>query len=135
MVANSPAVAFLAKIEHGCLILRDAGSDDDVSDWDPELSSWHREGSSLIFGVRVGIEGPVECEVWKSDPPSPLPTNLFKTSLPCPSGWLVLHDPNNHAKMQFLGFRNSVACSVMVDNPQFPSKVQILLQKEDATIS
>jgi hypothetical protein len=130
MVANSPVVSFLAKIEHGCLILRDAGSDDDVSDWDPSSSRWYREGSSLIFGVQAGVDGPVECEVWKSDPPEMLPVALLEASLPCPSGWLVLHDPNEHARMQFTGFRGFVICSVMVDDSQFPSKVQILLREE-----
>ncbi|GHJ29483.1 hypothetical protein TPA0910_39160 [Streptomyces hygroscopicus subsp. sporocinereus] len=130
MVANSPVVAFLAKIEHGCLILRDAGSDDDVSDWDPASSSWYQEGSSLIFGVQASVDGPVECKVWKSTPPVVLPANLFEVSLPCPSGWLVLHDPNEHARMQFTGFRDSVTCLVMVDDPQFPSQVQILLRAE-----
>lgn len=130
MVANGPVVSFLAKIEHGCLILRDAASDDDVSDWDPVSSSWYREGSSLIFGVQASVDGPVECEVWKSAPPVMLPANLFEVSLPCPSGWFVLHDPNEYARMQFTGFRDSVTCSVMVDDPQFPSKVQILLREE-----
>ncbi len=130
MVASSPLVAFLAKIEHGCLILRDARSDDDVSDWDPMSSSWYREGSSLIFSVQAGVDGPVECEVWKSAPPMALPARLFEAPLPCPSGWLVLHDANDYVRMQFLGFRDSVICSVMVDDPQFPSKVQILLSAE-----
>ena len=130
MVASSPLVAFLAKIEHGCLILRDAGSDDDVSDWDPRSSSWYREGSSLIFSVQAGVDGPVECEVWKPAPPTVLPARLFEASLPCSSGWLVLHDANDYVRMQFLGFRDSVICSVMVDDPQFPSKVQILLSAE-----
>ncbi|MEX3103602.1 MULTISPECIES: hypothetical protein [unclassified Streptomyces] len=130
MAADSPVVAFLAKIEHGCLILRDAESDDDVTDWDPESSNWYREGSSLIFGVQASVDGPVECEVWKSTPPAVLPVNLFEVSLPCPSGWLVLHDPNEHARMQFAGFRGSVLCSVMVDDSRFPSKVQIFLGRE-----
>ncbi|MEF9881742.1 hypothetical protein [Streptomyces sp. P9-A4] len=130
MVADSPVVSFLAKIEHGCLILRDAGSDDDVSDWDPASNSWYQEGSSLIFGVQASVDGPVECEVWKSIPPVMLPASLFVTSLPCSSGWLVLHDPNEYARMQFTGFRGSVACSVMVDDLQFPSKIQILLRAE-----
>ncbi|WP_282204267.1 hypothetical protein [Kitasatospora fiedleri] len=131
MVASIPLVAFLAKIEHGCLILRDAGSDSDVSGWDPTSSSWYREGSSLIFSVQPGVDGPVECEVWKSASPVMLPEKLFEASLPCPSGWLVLHDANDHVRMQFLGLRDSVICSVMVDDPQFPSKVQILLGAED----
>jgi hypothetical protein len=130
VVANSPAVSFLAKIEHGCLILRDAGSDDDISDWDPTSSSWYQQGSSLIFGVQAAVDGPVECEVWKSAPPAVLPASLFEVSLPCPSGWLVLHDPNDHARMQFTGFRNSAICSTMVDDLQFPAKVQILLREE-----
>ncbi|GAB3213531.1 hypothetical protein GCM10027294_45880 [Marinactinospora endophytica] len=130
MVASSPSVAFLAKIEHGCLILQDAGSDDDVSDWDPTSSSWYREGGSLIFSVQAGVDGPVECEVWKSAPLTVLPAKLFEASLPCSSGWLVLRDANDYVRMQFLGFRDSVICSVMVDDPQFPSKVQILLSAE-----
>ncbi|MCW5253780.1 hypothetical protein [Streptomyces sp. SHP 1-2] len=130
MVASSPLVAFFAKIEHGCLILRDAGSDDDVSDWDPASSSWYREGSALIFGVQASVDGPVECEVWKSNPPVTLPVNLFEVSLPCPSGWLVLHDPNEYTKLRFAGFRGSVICLTMVDDPKFPSKVQIFLRRE-----
>ncbi|MDI6516181.1 hypothetical protein QMA61_08260 [Streptomyces coelicoflavus] len=127
MVASGPLVAFLAKIEHGCLILQDARSEDDVSDWDPTSSSWYREGGSLIFSVQAGVDGPVECEVWKSPPSTMLPANLFETSLLCSSGWLVLHDANDYVRMQFMGFRDAVKCSVMVDDPQFPSKVQILL--------
>lgn len=127
MVASGLLVAFLAKIEHGCLILRDARSDDDVSDWDPTSSSWYREGGSLIFSVRAGVDGPVECEVWQSAPPRTLPTSLFETSLLCSSGWLVLHDANEYVRLQFMGLRDSVNCSVMTDDPQFPSKVQILL--------
>jgi hypothetical protein len=57
-----------------------------------------------------------------------LPETLLEASLPCPSGWLVLHDPNDHARMQFAGFRGAVICSVMVDDPQFPSTVQIVLR-------
>lgn len=131
MVADNPVVSFLAKIEHGCLILRDAGSDDDVSDWDPTSSHWYSAGSSLIFGVQAAVDGPVACEVWKSTPPVSLPVNLFETSLLCPSGWLVLQDPNEHARLRFTGFRGSVVCSVVVDDPQFPSRVQILLRKEE----
>ncbi|MFI2613904.1 hypothetical protein [Streptomyces sp. NPDC018584] len=130
MAVDGPLVAFQAKIEHGCLILRDAESGDDVSDWDPASSSWYREGSSLIFGVQAGVDGPVECEVWKTDPPAVLPAKLFEVSLPSPSGWLVLHDPNEYTRMRFAGFRGSVICSVMVDDPPFPSKVQVLLRGE-----
>ena len=129
MVDSSPMVSFLAKIEHGCLILRDAGGDDDVSDWDPASSRWYREGSSLIFGVQASVDGPVECQVWKSAPAAALPAKLFEVTLPCPSGWLVLHDPNDYVRMQFPAFRDSVFCSAMVDDPQFPSKVQILLSE------
>ena len=135
MVVNSAVVAFLAKVEHGCLILRDAGSEDDVSDWDPASSSWYREASSIIFTVQASVDGPVQCEVWKSAPPEVLPVNLFDTSLPCPSGWLVLHDPNDHVRMQFVGLRGSVICSVLVDDAQFPSRVQILLRQETGVAS
>lgn len=132
MVADGPVVAFLAKIQHGCLILRDAASEDDVADWDPRSTSWYREGSSLIFAVQAGVDGPVHCEVWKSAPPAKLPAKLFETTLPCPSAWLVVHDPNDHARMRFLGFRGSVVCSVFVDDPQFPSEVQIVLAQADS---
>ncbi|CAM5744208.1 hypothetical protein SAFG77S_02551 [Streptomyces afghaniensis] len=131
MVASGPAVAFLAKVEHGCLILRDVGSGDDISEWDPESNSWHKEGASLIFGVQASVDGPVRCEVWKSPPPAVLPARLLKASLPCPSGWLVLHDPNDYVRFQFAGVRGSVQCSVMVDDVQFPSEVQILLEKAE----
>jgi hypothetical protein len=129
MVASDPAVAFLAKVEHGCLILRDVESGDDISEWDPESSNWHKEGSSLIFGVQASVDGPVRCEVWKSHPPGVLPAQLLETTLPCPSGWLVLHDSNDYVRLQFAGVRGSVQCSVMVDDVQFPSEVQILLHK------
>ena|SRR5690349_9328058 len=130
MVDSYPVISFLAKIEHGCLILEDAGSDDDISDWDPAASSWYQEGSSIIFSVRPSIVGPVECEVWKSIPSAAVSLTFFETLLPCPSGRLVLHDPNNHARMQFRGFRGSVICSVMVDDLRLPSKVQILLREQ-----
>lgn len=123
MVVDSPTVAFLARIEHGCLILRDALSDDDVSEWEPQSSMWHREGSALIFGVQPSVDGAVECEVWKATPPAELPVTLLEVSLPCPSGWLVLHDPNEHVRMQFGAFRDPVTCAVTVDDPQFPSRV------------
>lgn len=130
MAASGLLIAFLAKIEHGCLILRDARSDDDVSDWDPASSSWYRAGGSLIFSVQASVDGPVECEVWQSAPSRMLPTSLFETSLLCSSGWLVLHDANDYVHMQFMRFRDSVKCSVMADDPQFPSKVQILLSAD-----
>lgn len=131
MVANGPAVSFLAKVEHGCLILRDAVSEDDVTGWDPEASHWHRAGSSLIFGVQASVDGPVECEVWKSVPPTKLPAMLFEGRLSCPSGWLVLHDPNEYVRMQFVGTRGPLLCSVSVDDLQFPSKVQIMLGRDE----
>lgn len=127
MVA-SPVASFRAKIEHGCLILQDVSSENDVADWDPATSNWYREGSSIIFGVRPGVDGPVECEVWTSSPPAVLPVKLFEDELPCPSGWLVIHDPNEHVRMQFRGIRGSMHSSVMVDDAQFPSRVQVILE-------
>ncbi|QVJ02632.1 hypothetical protein KGD82_09810 [Nocardiopsis eucommiae] len=123
-------VAFFAKIEHGCLILRDSVSDDDISDWDPELSGWHQEGSSIIFGVQASVDGPVECEVWKSAPAVALPVKILEASLSCSSGWLVVHDPSEHVRMQFGGIRELENCSVMVDDAQFPARVQILLSDD-----
>ena len=128
MVAIPPTVAFLAKVEHGCLILRDVGSDGDVSEWDPESNAWYADGGSLIFGVQAGVDGPVKCEVWKSQPPAMLPAKLLEVTLPCPSGWLVLQDPNEYVKLQFAGARGAVLCSVRVDDLQVPAEVQILLE-------
>jgi hypothetical protein len=129
---DGPVISFRAKVDHGCLVLRDVQGDDDISEWDPSSAKWYRSGNSIVFGVLPGSEGWVECEVWKSPPVAPLPISLFVDEILSQSGWLVIHDPNEHVRMQFRGPRGLVKTSVRVDDADFASEVQIIV--ESATV-
>lgn len=125
-------LSFRAKMDHGCLVLRDAQGDDDISDWDPSIANWYTVGSSIVFGVLPGAEGPIECEVWKATPVEPLAISLFVDEIPCDSGWIVLHDPNEYVRMQFRGLRGRVKVSVLVDDAEFASKIQVVVESAGA---
>jgi hypothetical protein len=121
-------LSFHAKVEHGCLVVRDLQSGDDVSDWDPSSETWYKSGSSIIFAVLPESEGWVDCEVWKASPVTPLPISLFIEEMPNESGRLVLHDPNERVRMQFRGVRGGVRISALVDDRDFASKVQLIVE-------
>ncbi|MFD4536179.1 hypothetical protein ACFWNL_35795 [Kitasatospora sp. NPDC058397] len=124
---SDSVLSFRVRVDHGCLLVRDMQGDDDVSDWDPGSSNWYKSGSSVIFGVLPASEGWIECEVWKSRPHHLLPIRLFAEKIESPSGWLVIHDPNEHVRMAFRGSLGSTRVSALVDNRDFASKVQIVI--------
>lgn len=121
-----PLLSFRAKASHGALIVRGLQAKDDISDWDPTTSNWHQVGQSVIFGVLPDSEGPTEFEVWTSRPGNLLPTRLFETNIAVDNGWLVVHDPNEHIRMEFHGKRGQMAISARGDDLECPSKVQLI---------
>jgi hypothetical protein len=121
-------ISFHAKMEHGCLVVRDLRSGDDVSEWDPSSKHWYNAGSSIIFAVLPESEGWVDCEVWKALPESPLPISLFIEEISNESGRLVLHDPSERVRMQFRGVRGRVKISALVDDRDFATKVQLIVE-------
>jgi len=121
-------LSFHTKVEHGCLLVRDLQSGDDISDWDPSSQNWFKSGSAIIFAVLPESDGWVDCEVWKAPPVSALPISLFAEEIPNESGRLVLHDPNERVRMQFRGMRGRVRISVLVDDRRFASKVQLIVE-------
>lgn len=121
-------LSFHAKVGHGCLVIRDLNSEDDVSDWDPASENWYNSGSSIIFAVLPESEGWVDCEVWKTPPINPLPISLFIEEISDESGQLALHDPNERVCMKFRGVRGRVIISALVDDRNFASKVQLIVE-------
>lgn len=119
---SGSVLSFRTRVDHGCLVVRDMQGDDDVSDWDPSSSNPYKSGSSAIFGVLSASEGWIECEVWKTRPDHLLPIRLFAEEITSPSGWLVVHDPNEHVRMTFRGIPGSARVSVLVDDREFAAK-------------
>ncbi|WP_133740871.1 hypothetical protein [Actinorugispora endophytica] len=125
---DNALISFRVKVEHGCFIVRDAQGEEDVSEWDPTSENWYRSGSSVIFGVLPGSEGWVECEIWNKRPAVPLPINLISEEILPNSGWMVVHDPSEHVWMKFRGAPDSVRISVLVNDFNFASKIQIIVE-------
>jgi hypothetical protein len=123
---NGPVLSFQAKVDHGCLIVRDVGAEDDLTDWDPADANWYRSGSSIIFGVMPGSEGPVECAVFDEQPASALPVVLARQEISAPSRRLVVHDPNETVRFEFRVRAEVVELLLLVDDADFASQVQIV---------
>lgn len=119
-------LSFRAKVDHGCLIVRDVGAEDDLTDWDPAEANWHRSGNSVIFGVMPGSEGPVECEVFDEQPAEALPVVLARLEISSPSRRLVVHDPNEAVQLEFQAGASNVELILLVDDVDFASQVQIV---------
>jgi hypothetical protein len=115
------------RTDHGSLIIGDSENADDLSEWDPVESPWYSGRQSIIFGVLPASEGWVECEIWNGVPEAPLPYRLFEVAIVVDSGWLVLHDPNEDARIRFRRKRGTVTISALVDDLAFASRVQLSL--------
>lgn len=126
-MVGTRVVYFGAVIHHGCLFLGDVNSDSDMSDWSPGESSWHKEGNRVVFNVLPGVDGMVECSVWRGPPPDVLPYELFGDKFSCPSGWLEIYDAAGCVHVKFPAKRDTLAFRVMVDDVDFPAKIQIIL--------
>lgn len=126
-MTGSSLLSFRAKVHHGCLIIRDSQAEDDISDWDPSASIWHKSGNSIIFGVLHGSSGWVEVEVWEEPPADFLAISLFTEVLVSKFGRLVIHDPSDDIQMKFRVGRGPVRISAYVDDRDFASRVQLVV--------
>ncbi|WIX85606.1 hypothetical protein [Amycolatopsis sp. DG1A-15b] len=119
-------LSFQSKVDHGCLIVRDVGAEDDLTDWDPADANWYRSGNSIIFGVMPGVEGPVQCAVFDECPEPALPVVLARQEISAPSRRLVVHDPNETVRFEFRVQAEVVELLLLVDDGDFASRVQIV---------
>ncbi|MGW0522961.1 hypothetical protein [Crossiella sp. NPDC003009] len=120
-----PEMSFNAQAGHGCLIVRDKSSEGDVSGWDPAEANWYKAGSSIIFAVLHGSEGWIDCEIWREEPTSPLPVQMFDEELVLDTGQLVVHDPNESVQMALRCRVGRIRVMVLVDDLDFASKIQL----------
>lgn len=120
-------LSFHARVQHGCLVIRDISSEDDISNWDPTTANWYREGGSIIFGVLPASEGWVDCEIWSGDPVGPLPILLFDEQIPSETGRLVVHDASEDLRTRFRVGRGGidVRIAALVDDRNFASEIQL----------
>ena len=118
---------FGAFIHHGCLFLGDVSSDSDMSDWIPGEGSWHQKGNRVVFNVLPGVDGMVECSVWRGPPHEILSYELLGNEFSCPSGWVEIYDAAGCVHMKFPAKSETFAFRVMVDNVDFSAKIQIIL--------
>lgn len=130
---NDSALSFRAKIEHGCLMIEDVESDDDLSEWDPSSTNWHKEESSIIFSVLPASEGWVMCEIWQQAPEQAMPVQLFDEVIRSDAGRLMVHDPNDDVRIRFRVNGEQVRVVALADEADFASTVQLILG--DATDS
>ncbi|WHT16039.1 hypothetical protein N8J89_23205 [Crossiella sp. CA-258035] len=100
---------------------------DDVSDWEPAEANWYKVGSSIIFAVLHGSEGWLDCEVWRGEPTSPLPLQMFDEELLLDTGWLAVHDPNENVQMKLRCRAGRIRIKALVDDLDFASKVQLCM--------
>jgi hypothetical protein len=83
---------------------------------------------SVLFAVLPSVEGDVEFEIWKGEPYAPLPLVMYKGSIRLVHGTIVLHDPDEDFKIEIPGLGHGGPISILVDDIDFPEKVQIVLR-------
>jgi len=121
-------LSFRVKVDHGCLVIGDAEGEDDMTDWDPSSTNWHKEESSIIFAVLPASEGWVTCEIWRQVPEEVLPIQLFDEVIRSDVGRLTVHDPNEDVRIRVRVKGEQVRVVALVDDPSFASKVQLILR-------
>jgi hypothetical protein len=119
--------ALTAPVHHGCVFLRDVESKETHEDWDPPASLVSAGDDSVLFAVLPPDDGDVEFEVWRGEPYTPLPLVMYKGSIRLAHGAIVLHDPDDEFKLEISGLGHGGPLSILVDDADFPAKVQIIL--------
>lgn len=121
-------IAFEYASRHGCLVVRDSESDGDVSNAAPD-SAWFFDRSSAILAVRPAVDGPVRCEVWIGTPDDPLPLGVADDVFEI-AGALEVEDPAGVITVNLAWVRGSRRLVVLVDDGQFPTRVQIVIDPD-----
>jgi hypothetical protein len=119
--------ALSAPVDHGCVFLRDAESKETHGYWNPESSRVSASGDSLLFSVQPSVDGEVEFEIWRGEPKEPLARVLYDGSITLAHGRIVMHDPNDDFRIEIPGLSHGGPVSVLVDDEDFPKKVQVVL--------
>lgn len=119
-------------IHHGCLVVRRTDGSGDVSEWDPAEAAFYNAGDALIFGVRPGVVGSVDVEVWEGIPDQALEDVLFSEHLQEGSEHILLSDPNNVVSIEFNGSPEGMIIEVRVDDVDWPGKVQVIVSPDVA---
>lgn len=116
-----------APVDHGCVFLRDAESKETHGSWEPRSSRVNATDDSILFSVQPSVDGEVEFEIWRGKPESPLPQVLYEGSLALAHGRISMHDPNQDFKIEIAGLGAGGPVSILVDDLDFPARVQIAL--------
>ena len=119
--------AFEVAAAHGCLVVRDSESDGEISGWNPASQQWHVDRGSAIFAVQHGSEGMVRCEVWRDAAEEELPHELFTADLEI-GGALRVGDPEEVATLVLPWVRGGRAVRVLVDDEDWPTRVQVVVR-------
>jgi hypothetical protein len=119
--------ALTAPVHHGCVFLRDVESKEAHEDWDPASSRVSAGDGSVLFAVLPSVEGDVEFEIWRGEPYMALPLVMYKGSIHLAHGALVLHDADDDFRLEVPGLGHGGPVSILVDDANFPTKVQIAL--------
>jgi hypothetical protein len=117
-----------APVHHGCVFLRDVESKEAHEDWDPSFSRVSAGDDSVLFVVLPSVDGDVRFEIWKGEPYTPLPLVMHEGSIRLAHGSIVLHDPDDEFKMEIPGLGQGGPFSILVDDADFSTKVQIVLR-------
>jgi hypothetical protein len=119
--------ALMAPVRHGCVFVRDVESKEAHESWDPQTSLVNAGDDSVLFAVLPSVDGDVEFEIWRGEPYMPLPLVMYKGSIRLAHGAIVLHDPDDDFKLEVSGLGHGGPLSILVDDANFPTKVQIVL--------
>lgn len=126
--STAPIRILTAPVHHGCVLLRDVESNEAHEDWDSSFSRVSAGDDSVLFAVLPSVDGDVKFEIWQSEPYTPLPLVMHEGSIRLANGWIVLHDPDDDFKIEISGLGQGGPFSILVDDADFPTKVQIVLR-------
>jgi hypothetical protein len=120
--------ALTAPVHHGCVFLRDVESKEAHEDWNPPTSHVSGADDSVLFAVLPSVDGDVEFEIWQGEPYKSLPVVMYEGSIRLLHGAIVLHDADDDFKLEIRGLGHGGELSILVDDANWPEKVQIVLR-------
>lgn len=118
--------------DHGILVIEDAQSRADHSEWDVTIDGAHFEPDSLYVAVLPTIEGTVSTSirVLPDDGADPVADDLrlaIKCSLQVPNRVLVLGDSDRNVEVRLPAPSRAVEVAVYVNEMDFASKALVIL--------
>jgi hypothetical protein len=119
--------ALSAPVDHGSVFLRDSESRETHGNWNPESSPVSFSDDSVLFSVQPSVDGEVEFEIWRGEPKGPLAKVLYNGSILLAHGRIVMHDANDDFRIEIPGLGHGGPVSILVDDEDFPKKVQVVL--------